>query len=152
MSAVARSWASLLGCFFIAELVLMRHHPHPGPPPIKGEGNCARAREYRHLGAKIEAYPMMHRREGSADAVARRRRAHRRATLRGRVPYRGPGNAIFRDAFPAPCRARGLPGFAVKSSSKPPCRGVMRAPGNSLSYCFTLRIMDEVPIFLARSP
>src|SRR5205807_5959665 len=36
MSAVARSWASLLGCFFIAELVLMRHLPHLAPPPSRG--------------------------------------------------------------------------------------------------------------------
>ena len=70
---------------------------------------------------------MVHCREVSADRVARGGAPHRRAVLRGRAPYLGRGNAIFRDALAASLPSRGLPDFGVKLLSKAPCQGVFEA-------------------------
>jgi hypothetical protein len=70
---------------------------------------------------------MVHRRAAWADRVASGGAPHRRAALRGRAPYLGPGNAIFRDALAASLPSRDLPGFGVKLLSKPPCQGVFEA-------------------------
>jgi len=70
---------------------------------------------------------MVHCREVSADRVARGGAPHRHAAVRGRAPYLGPGNAIFRDALAASLPSPGLPGFGVKLLSKAPCQGVFEA-------------------------
>ena len=70
---------------------------------------------------------MVHRREKSADRVARGGAPHRRVAVRGRAPYLGPGNAIFRDALAASLPSRSLPGFDIKLLSKAPCQGVFEA-------------------------
>jgi hypothetical protein len=77
---------------------------------------------------------MVHRREVWADRVARGGAPQRRAAVRGRAPYLGPGNAIFRDARAAPCPAGGLPGFGVKLLSKAPCQGVFEASHRIVIY------------------
>ena len=70
---------------------------------------------------------MVHCREVSADRVARGGALHRRAAVRGRAPYLGPGNAIFRDALAASLPSPGLPGVGVRLLSEAPCRGVFEA-------------------------
>jgi hypothetical protein len=67
---------------------------------------------------------MVHHREAWADRVDGGGAPHRRAAVRGRAPYLGRGNAIFRDALPASLPSRGLPDFGVKLLSKAPCQGV----------------------------
>src|SRR5438128_9403246 len=61
--------------------------------------------------------------DGSAGGSAR----PHHTSVRGRAPYLGPGNAIFRDALPAPCPGAFCRVFSVKPWSKPPCQRVPKA-------------------------
>src|SRR5205823_8541954 len=62
----------------------------------------------------------------------------------GRGAYLGPEDAIFRDALPAPCQARGLPGFwrqvIVKASLPRRLRRVQSKCKRLIKCMFTARI------------